>query len=231
MSERKSLIEIALMPVVVALIGIVGVIMVQQERNAQALRKAQLESSAAAAAADREVRMLEIFAGMITSPDESQRVLGLQMLRALEVDVAERLAGAITQGGAITEGVAESSELPTVPDPVAEDVATVDMGAPRIYMHIQQEADRLPARAIASHLAAKGFAVAEIEHMVDGGPRLSQLRFFREAEQEEASEISKILEGLGVGVELTYIAGYEESRSNRPRRYEIWFAAGTLSAG
>ncbi len=211
MAERKSWIEIILMPLVVALVGIVGthLITVQQEKNAREK-----------AAADRQIKILEIFSQKITSKDQAERILALRLLTAVDGDLAAKLALAVSQ----TEP--QKSEVRKVASSVAEE-ATARAGLlPRVYVHIRQEEDRSAARSVAEKLRKEGLIVPGIERLVDVGPSSSELRYFRKGDEAEANRIVESLRAQGVNVNLKYISGYETSQAIQAKHYELWFAAG-----
>jgi len=222
MSERKSWIEVGLMPLVVAVVGIVGAHLItrQQEENARTLSDAQLSSARELAAADRQVKILEIFAEKVTSPDQGERMLALRLLRSVDGDLAQKLATAVLEGEPV------ESEVRKVADEIAQEGAARARLLPRIYVHIRSEANRLAARSVGEDLRVQGYVVPGVERLVGTGPRYSQLRYFRQTDKQEAIKIVDLLRTLGVTVDLQYIQGYEESDAVRPRHYELWFAAG-----
>lgn len=100
---------------------------------------------------------------------------------------------------------------------------------PRIYIHIRSESQKRKTRQIAENLKEKGYDVPGIEIMVDKGPRNTQVRYFRNSEENEAAEFVDILKELGVkDVKIQYIKGYEISPVVRRRNYEIWFGHSSL---
>lgn len=222
MPERKSWVEVFLMPVVVACVGIAGTYLItqQQENNAETMSRAQLASTRELAAADRQIKILEIFAEKVTSSDEDQRILALRLLRAVDGDLAEKLATAVL------EGEPEESAVRRVADQVAEEGAARAALLPRVYIHIRAEGDRARAHSVGEKLRAAGFVVPGIERLVDRGPSSSQLRYFRTEEEAEAKRIVQTLREVGVEVEARYVRGYEDSDTIRARHYELWFAPG-----
>jgi hypothetical protein len=215
MNNKKSLIEMVLMPLVIAVVGIGGTyfITAQQEKNAKTSKDAQLESTRELAEADRQVKILEIFAEKVASQDQQERILALRLLDALEPTLAEKLASAVVAAEP------QESEVRKVADEVAQE-------ATRVYIHIRSNEDRERARAVAERLKALDYVVPGIERLVDTGPRMSQLRYFRNTEKEEAVKIVDALDQMGVRLNLEYIRGYEESDATGPGHFEIWFARG-----
>jgi len=209
MANKKNLVEIMLMPIVVALVGIVGTCVVthQQELNAQAK-----------AYADRQIKLLEILGEKITSKDESERILALSLLSTIDGDLAAKLAKAVAE----TEP--EASNVRKVADKVVEEATARARLLPRVYIHIQKHEDRPQAEKASRFLKENGIAVAGIERVGIKAPGVTQLRYFRKAEKNKAEQIKSKLETKLKGVELQYISGYERSRSIRPMHFELWFA-------
>ena len=120
MAEQKSWIELVLMPLAVTIVGTVGTYFVtqQQEKNAQIMSQSQLASTRQMAAADRQVKILEIFSEKITSNEQSQRILALRLLKAVDDDLAEKLAVAVS------ELEPKKSEVRRVAKEVAKEAAT-----------------------------------------------------------------------------------------------------------
>lgn len=96
---------------------------------------------------------------------------------------------------------------------------------PRVYIHIQREEQRAKAKDVATSLQKQGFLAPGIESVRVNRLEQNQVRYFREAEKDEASQIVKILQGIGVKAVPQYIKGSEDSTKMRPRHYEVWFAA------
>lgn len=211
MSQGKSWIEVFLMPLVVAVVGILGTYWITEQQGKDATTKAD---------ADRQIKILEIFSEKITSTDKEQRILALRLLRAVDGDLAAKLATAVSE----TEG--ESPEVRKVASEVAEEADARSKLLPRIYIHIRAEEDRAHCAAVAAKLEQAGFVVPGIERLVDRGPDSSQVRYFRKSEESGARRIADILKAAGVDVRLAYVGGYEESDKIRPGHYELWFAPG-----
>jgi len=165
------------------------------------------------------VKILEIFAEKVASQDQQERILALRLLDALEPALAEKLASAVVAAEP------QESEVRKVADEVAQEANAKARFLPRVYIHIRSDEDREWARAVAERLKAMGYVVPGIERLVDTGPRMSQLRYFRNTEKEEAVKIIDVLDQIGVRLNLEYIRGYEESDKIRPGHFEIWFAA------
>ncbi|CAN2043248.1 hypothetical protein GMMP1_100026 [Candidatus Magnetomoraceae bacterium gMMP-1] len=119
MSERKNWVEIVLMPIVVAVVGVVGTLLITQQQNKTAalMRKTELEKTQEIAAADRQIKILELFADKILDPDQNQRLLALRLLTAVDGDLAKNLATAVS------EDESEKPEIKALAKQVAKDVA------------------------------------------------------------------------------------------------------------
>lgn len=211
MPEQKSWVEIVLMPLVVAFVGILGTHLITSQ---------QQQSVEIKAVEDRQIKILEIFAEKITSSDEGERIFALRLLGAVDNDLAAKLANAVS----------ETENKPTAVRRVAEQVV-IEAEAraasqPRIYLHIQDELNREIAQKVGEELRHNSFSVPSIEFLVDGGPQSSQLRYFRKSEEEQAEHIVEILKSTDVDVKIQYIGGYENSTIIQPQHYELWFASG-----
>jgi hypothetical protein len=211
MPQGKSWIEVFLMPVVVAAVGILGTYFITEQQGRDANVKAD---------ADRQIKILEIFSEKITSADEAQRILALRLLKAVDGDLAEKLASAVSE----TEPV--ESKVRQVANEVAAEADARSNLLPRVYIHIRSEQDRARSADVAKTLKASGIVVPGIERLVDRGPSASQLRYFRKSDEAEAKRIVGLLTASGVVVSPTYIAGYETSDNIRPAHFELWFALG-----
>jgi hypothetical protein len=211
MPQGKSWIEVFLMPVVVAAVGILGTYFITEQQGRDANVKAD---------ADRQIKILEIFSEKITSADEAQRILALRLLKAVDGDLAEKLASAVSE----TEPV--ESKVRQVANEVAAEADARSKLLPRVYIHIRSEQDRARTASVAEKLKSSGIVVPGIERLVDRGPSASQLRYFRKSDEAQAKRIVELLASSGVVVSPRYIAGYEASDKIRPAHFELWFAPG-----
>lgn len=211
MSTSKSWIEVIIMPVVIAGVGLVGTYFITQQQEANAIAKAD---------SDRQIKILEIFAEKITHNDLNQRLLAIKLLRSLDQDLAERLAIAVA------EIEPESSVTKIAAETVAREAnALLDL-KPRVYLHVSGDAERESAKAVIEVLENNGWAAPGIQRVGSRSPKTSQFRYFKQAEKTQAEEIQRKLAERGYDVEIEYLAGYENSKSIRPNHFEIWFAAG-----
>jgi hypothetical protein len=100
MSEKKSILEIAIIPIVVTIVGISGTLLItnQQENNASIMSAAQLNTTKELAEADREIKVLDIVSEQLTSSDLEKKELGLRLLGAVSGKLAEKIALAYSEG-------------------------------------------------------------------------------------------------------------------------------------
>ena len=104
----KSKLESLVLPLVIAVVGVCSTYLITsvQIRNANILAEAtrrsedrraedNLKSAERRAEADQNIKILEMFSDQIKSKDPAQRKLALQILTALEPDLAEKLALAV----------------------------------------------------------------------------------------------------------------------------------------
>jgi hypothetical protein len=69
-------------------------------------------------------------------------------------------------------------------------------------------------------LATRGIRVSGIK-VVSFGPKVSDLRYFRAAERDEAQKVGRVLRDIGVPPrELKFVAGFEGQATQR--QYELW---------
>jgi hypothetical protein len=112
--------------------------------------------------------------------------------------------------------------------PASSDAAAL---APRVYIHITDNAQRSRAEQIGRQISsALSLAVPGVQR-VSKGPSVTELRYFNGASKSEADAIASYITGLGVQTQAKYIPGYESSTLIRPRHYELWFGQGALISG
>lgn len=96
---------------------------------------------------------------------------------------------------------------------------------PRVYLHIQREEQRAKAKDIAASLQKQGYLAPGIENVRVNRLEQTVVRYFRQTEKDEVTQIVKTLQSQGVKAAPQYISGSEDSAKMRPRHYEIWFGA------
>lgn len=96
-------------------------------------------------------------------------------------------------------------------------------GRPAVYVHVLNEATRRRIQQLEPVLAARGIKLAGIR-VVGAGPGVSDMRYFRPAEREEALAVRKVLLSLGLPAQkLKRIEGFEPVAT--AHQYEVWLAA------
>lgn len=210
MADKKSWIEIGLMPFMVAVVGVVGTLIVTHQQESNAEVKAD---------ADRQIKVLEIFADKISSPKEQERKLALRMLEAVDGELAAKLAAAVaeTDTNDAVRGVAQ--------DVVIEAARAAHI--PRVYLHINNEVQRETAEGVAKTLKEANLIVPDIEVVGERSPPSPQLRYFRKAEKSKAEEIHQLVTNANTVIQLRYLSGYEDSTAIPPMHFELWFGSGS----
>ena len=104
-----------------------------------------------------------------------------------------------------------------------EKVATL---LPRVYIQINDDGQRAPARRVVAALQQQGFLVPNIQNVNRPGSGRSIVRYYRQAEENEAARIVEVLRKLGVNATAEYKKGQEDSQKMRPRHYDL--SLGTL---
>lgn len=90
---EKSMLEVVLMPLVLAIVGTVGTYLITQQKQQATEAQADLERERAnaVALASRQVKVLELFADKIVSDDEGEQTLALFSTLALDPELAAKL--------------------------------------------------------------------------------------------------------------------------------------------
>jgi hypothetical protein len=97
--------------------------------------------------------------------------------------------------------------------------AASEPAAPLLYIHVRSEAQRAQAERMIEPLARHGIRVSGIK-VVNVGPPVSDLRYFRFADRAEALRINRALDVVGTPAQrLEYIAA---GRQTPQRQYELW---------
>ena len=86
MENNRNWIETILMPLVIAFVGTLSTYKITAQQEANANKQAE---------SDRHIKILDIFAQKIASDNEHERILAINILRALDNELAEKLASAV----------------------------------------------------------------------------------------------------------------------------------------
>ncbi len=117
-SEKKSILEIVLMPLVIALVGVMStwaITLVQQE-NSERQIIAQLESAEKIAEGNLKVKALEIFKENIFDEDAQKRKIAISMLSSLDPELG------LSISTAIAENEEEQAEIRALAGKAAEEI-------------------------------------------------------------------------------------------------------------
>ena len=109
-------------------------------------------------------------------------------------------------------------------DSAAQSYPEAARSVPRVYVHISRKNQLERAQVIQNHLRNAGLVVPGIEYVGANSPKVSQLRYFHQTDEEKAQAhaIASKLEKLALKLEVIPIKGYEKSG---PGSFEIWLSA------
>lgn len=95
--EGKSVLEVFLMPVVVAVIGVTGTVLITnaQEKSARELATAQLDVANSIARSEQTINIIATFSEKITSEKKSERELALAIIRSVDPVLSKTILEAI----------------------------------------------------------------------------------------------------------------------------------------
>lgn len=112
MAKVRSTLEVFLMPVVVVLVGTMGTLVIssRQQESSERLGQTQLQAAREMAAADRQVQVLNLFAEKLASDDEGDKVVALCLLKAVDSELAQKLAAAVYEGEPSSSEVKRAAE-------------------------------------------------------------------------------------------------------------------------
>jgi len=209
--QKKNWIEVILMPLVVALVGILGTYLItaQQEDNARAK-----------ATSDRQVKMLEIFSSKITSEDKKQRLMAINLLGVMDDELAEKLATAVEQ----TE---QDAGVRRAAARLAGEARARMSGEPMIYIHVAGSKEDESGRDVQATLDQhQGWYVQGIDEANSKMPPVSTIRYFRRADRPTADEIAATLSSAGHTMVTHYVRGYEASVTVPAKHFEVWLTNG-----
>lgn len=149
-------------------------------------------------------------------------------LRRTQADVERQLQesrSALAASLGVLGRVQEGARGAAVDAQLAADPAAAQL-LPRVYLHIVSQADRAAADQVAKQLGAAGFIVVSTEYVPAAATlRVSDVRYYKKAEQAGAERIAAVLKELGVQLRLNYL-NLENNTRVRPNHFEVWFAAG-----
>ena len=104
---------------------------------------------------------------------------------------------------------------------LAKSITATEAAKPLVYLQIPRNQERATAERLQKQLKENGYDVPGIES-VSIGPKGFELRYFREAEQNDAENLAGLVRKWNFGdIQVRRIKGYE-TRS-RLKQFEIWF--------
>jgi hypothetical protein len=96
MENKKSLLEIILMPIIVGLVGVLGTYFISMQQIASAEKSAR---------SDQQIKMLEIFSNKITSPNKNDQELAVRILNTMDPELARNLATAVFESDSVDSSI------------------------------------------------------------------------------------------------------------------------------
>lgn len=113
--------------------------------------------------------------------------------------------------------------------PAALPAATANPGKTSLYIVVGNSRDRERMLPIAQALGRQGIHIVAVSQ-AEGGPKVSDLRYFYPAEREDALRLQQALQEAGVAVrKVNLVPGYEDRATHR--QFELWLAGdGVLKA-
>jgi len=93
----------------------------------------------------------------------------------------------------------------------------------RIYPEVWNATQKQEFATALATLPRAGFSVMRFE-TITVGPSKNDLRYFKNANANEANQIAALLAKAGLTVQVVYVAGFEANSNIRDRTYELWAA-------
>lgn len=132
-----------------------------------------------------------------------------------------------------------TAKAPAAPAPAAVAVAAapaepapaaLPAGRTALYIVVGNNRDRERVRPIAQTLSRQGIRIVAVSQG-DGGPSISDLRYFYPDERDDALKVQQALQQAGIAVrKVNLVPGYEDRATHR--QFELWLANdGALDAG
>ena len=115
---------------------------------------------------------------------------------------------------------------PPSPGPSRAPASTTSSSAqtPRVYIQVRSQAEAARAREISGGLQNAGFLVPRPE-ILDTGPSVTEVRYFRAAEKPSADRILRVLHDAGDrSAGVRYVTGFEDSARVPANQFEVWLA-------
>ncbi len=140
---RKTFLEIALMPIVVALLGsgATFAITTYQTRTAKDIADAQRASAERIAVSDRQLKALELFSRMIVSEKETEKEMAVRLLTAVDAELARQLTASIEANPTFSPNI--KKEAQAVAKIVPRGYAFPVVGSFRTFQEAEKFAERI----------------------------------------------------------------------------------------
>ncbi|MDF2180224.1 hypothetical protein P2G88_18365 [Aliiglaciecola sp. CAU 1673] len=205
--DTRKWIEVILMPLAVALVGILGTYLVTEQQD---------RTSATLANSDRQIKILEIFADKVTSSDDKERLLAINLLGALDNELAEKLAQAVVDSEPGQTQVKQAAMR------LAALAKARQAHIPIVYLHISSDALTQEAKEVETSLSALGWHVEGVESLQHKGLSHSELRYFHAEEKQQAEAAVKQLAEKGIKLSLRFVPGDKRTAEVGASHFEVW---------
>ena len=106
---------------------------------------------------------------------------------------------------------------------------TVSTQKPRLYVQVRSKDAREGVRGLEKKLQAQGVLLPRPQ-ILDTGPAITELRYFRKDEQPQAEKIQQTVQQEIGYARLTYVEGFESSDRIRDNHFELWIAPADVDA-
>jgi hypothetical protein len=146
----KSWLEIVLLPIVIAGVGVFSTQLIThaQLESAERIARANTDSADSRAKSEQQIKVLEIFSDQIKSENISKRMVAVRMLGALDSQLGEKLARAVADSDPAPEVKRIAEAVVTAGGEKGNSFAVV--GSYRTLQEAQNAATRLGSKLTAS---------------------------------------------------------------------------------
>ena len=212
----RKLAAAAVLGLITAVAGTVGVTMYRQPPAPPALAQADSAAPPAAdsGAAPAATQATPAPAPSRTATDEASE----------PADSGTAVATSTADGEPREQAPAAVASQPEPEQPPAADSAAA-RPMPAVYIHVRNAQELQRMQALARTLAARGIRVIEVK-VVNRGPDVADFRYFRDEDRNEAAALQKTM--LAIGVPVAKLSRMEGFENRVPRhRYEAWLGDGS----
>lgn len=176
------------------------------------------------------LRMAQFYATVTRSREIRERWIEYRGELKKDIELAKAEAARITS--TITQAT-DAKEADQKQAQVQQITATITPGIkadspvpvqPRLYFHIQSEAQREKAANVGAMLAKESGVLIPGVQLRTTAPNVSEIRYFKPADSIDAEKYARELKGLGLPITAKYVPGYESSDKLRAKHFEVWIA-------